>query len=65
MSGLFAEYIETEVLPLVEKNCRVQLTGNPDGRAVMGNSSGGSAALIMAWYRTDLYTEYSPPLARL
>ena len=55
MSGLFAEYIETEVLPLVEKNCRVQLTKDPDGRAVMGNSSGGSAALIMAWYRTDLY----------
>ena len=65
MSGLFAEYIETEVLPLVEKNCRVQLTGNPDGRAVMGNSSGGSAALIMAWYRTDRTTACSPPPARL
>ena len=55
MSGLFAEYIETEVLPLVEKNCQVKLTKDPDGRAVMGSSSGGSAALIMAWYRTDLY----------
>ena len=55
MSGLFAEYIETEVLPLVEKNCAVKLTKDPDARAVMGNSSGGSAALIMAWYRTDLY----------
>ena len=55
MSGLYAEYIETEVLPLVEKNCGVKLTKNPDGRAVMGSSSGGSAALIMAWYRTDLY----------
>ena len=55
MSGLFAEYIETEVLPLVEKNCEVKLTKNPDGRAAMGSSSGGSAALIMAWYRTDLY----------
>jgi enterochelin esterase-like enzyme len=54
MSGLFAEYIETEVLPLVEKKCHVQLTKNPDGRAVMGSSSGGSAALIMAWYRPDL-----------
>ena len=55
MSGLYAEYIETEVLPRVEKNCQVQLTKDPDGRAVMGSSSGGSAALIMAWYRTDLY----------
>ena len=55
MSGLYAEYIEIEVLPLVEKNCDVKLTKDPDARAVMGSSSGGSAALIMAWYRTDLY----------
>ncbi len=55
MSGVFAEYIETEVLPRVEKNCEVKLTKDPDGRAAMGNSSGGSAALIMAWFRTDLY----------
>jgi|SaaInlStandDraft_1057018.scaffolds.fasta_scaffold19754_2 iron(III)-enterobactin esterase len=55
MSGLFAEYIESEVLPRVEKNCEVKLTKDPDGRAAMGSSSGGSAALIMAWYRTDLY----------
>jgi enterochelin esterase-like enzyme len=55
MSGVFAEYIETEVLPRVEKNCKVKLTKDPDGRAAMGSSSGGSAALIMAWFRTDLY----------
>lgn len=55
MSGLFAEYIETEVLPRVEKNCDVKLTKDPEGRAAMGSSSGGSAALIMAWFRNDLY----------
>jgi enterochelin esterase-like enzyme len=55
MSGVFAEYIETEVLPRVEKNYKVKLTKDPDGRAAMGSSSGGSAALIMAWFRTDLY----------
>lgn len=55
MSGVFAEYIETEVLPRVEKECSVKLTKDPEGRAAMGSSSGGSAALIMAWYRTDLY----------
>ncbi|MEQ8786867.1 MAG: alpha/beta hydrolase-fold protein [Pirellulaceae bacterium] len=55
MSGLYAEYIETEVLPRVEKHCQVKLTKDPDGRAAMGSSSGGSAALIMAWYRPDLY----------
>jgi iron(III)-enterobactin esterase len=55
MNGDYAEYIETEVLPRVEKNTNVKLTKDPDGRAAMGNSSGGSAALIMAWFRTDLY----------
>ncbi|MFT5466813.1 MAG: enterochelin esterase family protein [Verrucomicrobiales bacterium] len=55
MSGLFAEYIETHVLPLVEKNYDVKLTKDPNARAAMGSSSGGSAALIMAWFRPDLY----------
>ena len=55
MSGLYAEYIENEVLPLVEKNYSVKLTKDPEGRATMGNSSGGSAAFAMAWYHPDLY----------
>ena len=60
MNGDYAEYIETEVLPRVEKNYKVKLTKDPDGRAAMGNSSGGSAALIMAWFRTDLYHRVHP-----
>jgi enterochelin esterase-like enzyme len=55
MSGLYAEFVEKEVLPLVESNCNVKLTTDPDGRATMGGSSGGSAALIMAWYHPELY----------
>lgn len=55
MSGLYAEFVETEVLPLVEAKCNVKLTKDPDGRATMGCSSGASCALIMAWYRPDLY----------
>jgi len=55
MSGLYAEYVEKEVLPLVESNANVKLTKDPDGRATMGGSSGGSCALIMAWYHPDLY----------
>jgi enterochelin esterase family protein len=55
MSGKYAEFVETEVLPLVEKQYNVKLTKNPDGRATMGGSSGGSAALIMAWYHPELY----------
>lgn len=55
MSGRYAEFVESEVLPLVEKQCNVKLTRDPAGRATMGNSSGGSAALIMAWYHPELY----------
>ncbi len=55
MSGRYAEFVETEVLPLVEKQYNVRLTKDPEGRATMGCSSGASAALSMAWYRTDLY----------
>ena len=55
MSGLYAEFVEQEVLPLVESKYNVTLTKDPDGRATMGGSSGGSCALIMAWYHPELY----------
>ena len=55
MSGRYAEFVESEVLPLVERQYNVKLTKDPEGRATMGCSSGGSAALIMAWYHPELY----------
>ncbi|HLJ46525.1 MAG TPA: alpha/beta hydrolase-fold protein [Bryobacteraceae bacterium] len=55
MSGRYAEFVETEVLPQVEKQSHVTLTKDPEKRATMGGSSGGSCALIMAWYHPELY----------
>jgi len=55
MSGTYAEWVEKEVLPLVEVQAHVKLTKDPEGRATMGGSSGGSCALIMAWYHPELY----------
>ena len=55
MSGVYAEFVEKAVLPLVESQAHVKLTKDPDGRATMGGSSGGSCALIMAWYHPELY----------
>jgi iron(III)-enterobactin esterase len=55
MSGRYAEFVEQEVLSLVEAQAQVKLTSDPDGRATMGGSSGGSCALIMAWYHPELY----------
>jgi len=55
MSGLYAEFVEKEVLPLVESQCNVQLTQDPEGRATMGCSSGAACAMIMAWYHPEWY----------
>jgi enterochelin esterase-like enzyme len=55
LSGVYGQWVESEVLPLVEKNYGVKLTKNPDGRATTGNSSGGAAAMIMAWFHPDRY----------
>jgi iron(III)-enterobactin esterase len=55
MSGRYAEFVETEVLPRVEAQYHVRLTRDPEGRAAMGYSSGGACAMIMAWYHPELY----------
>lgn len=55
MSGKYAEFVEKEVLPQVEARYHVKLTKDPNGRATMGGSSGGSCALSMAWYHPELY----------
>ena len=55
MSGRYAEFVEQEVLPQVESRYHVKLTHDPEGRATTGGSSGGSCALIMAWYHPELY----------
>ena len=55
LSGKYAEFVESEVLPLVERRANVILTKDPDARATMGCSSGAAAALSMAWYHSELY----------
>ena len=55
MSGKYAEFVESEVLPRVEQEAKVKLTKDPDARATMGCSSGAAAALIMAWYHPEWY----------
>ncbi len=55
MNGHYAEFIETEVLPRVAKECGVTLTKDPEGRLAMGGSSGAACAFTMAWYHPDLY----------
>jgi enterochelin esterase-like enzyme len=55
VSGKYAEFIETEVLPRIARDYGVQFTKDPNGRMTMGGSSGGACAFSMAWFRPDLY----------
>src|SRR4051794_12127548 len=62
MSDRLARFIHGEVLPAVLNNAAIKaaypklaFTDNPWGRAVMGCSSGGAAALTMGWFRPDLF----------
>ena len=62
MSDRFARFINDEVLPAVLNNAEIKaayphiaFTENPWGKAVMGCSSGGAAALTMGWFRPDLF----------
>jgi Putative esterase len=55
VSGTYTQFVEREVLPLVEQHADAKLTKNPDGRASMGLSSSGAAAFTMAWFHPELY----------
>ncbi len=55
VSDAYVRFIETELLPKIQKDYGVTLTMDPEGRAAMGGSSGGAAAFTMGWLRPDLY----------
>ena len=58
--GTFARFLETEILPMVERLVTpdgrpVRLSHNPDDRAITGASSSGICAFTAAWERPDLF----------
>ena len=55
VSGKFTEFVEAEVLPAVAKKFNITFTTDPNARATLGGSSGGAAALSMAWFHPELY----------
>ena len=55
VSGKYAEYLEEELLPRVEKEYNVKFSKDPEARAVLGGSSGGAASMSMAWFHPELY----------
>lgn len=62
MSDRHARFINDEVLPAVlarpeilKAYPKIAFTKDPWGKAVMGCSSGGAAALTIGWFRPDLF----------
>lgn len=62
LSDRYARFIHEEVIPAVLNNPDIRaaypniaITDDPWGRAAMGCSSGGAAALTMGWFRPDLF----------
>ncbi|MHB8635558.1 MAG: alpha/beta hydrolase [Fimbriimonadaceae bacterium] len=55
VSGRYAEFIETEVLPRITRDYKVTFSKDPDARMTMGGSSGGACALTMAWFHPEWY----------
>lgn len=62
LSGVYAEFVDREVLPRVEQETSSKLpaqavtfTKDPEARGTLGGSSGGIASFIAAWYHPDLF----------
>jgi enterochelin esterase-like enzyme len=53
LSNQYARFIVEEILPEVGKT--LNLTTDPDQRAICGNSSGGICAFTVAWERPDQF----------
>jgi iron(III)-enterobactin esterase len=61
VSGLFAQFVQAEVIPRVimevqsQLNIALTLTNDPEGRATLGGSSGGAASFSMAWWHPEYF----------
>jgi enterochelin esterase-like enzyme len=53
LGDLYARFLLEEILPEVARS--YNLTDDPDGRAICGNSSGGICAFTVAWERPDAF----------
>ncbi|RZA23849.1 MAG: hypothetical protein EOP10_11620 [Proteobacteria bacterium] len=54
-SDRFANYVDNEILPELEKKVKIKFTKNPAGRGAAGISSSGAMAFTMAWFKNDSY----------
>jgi enterochelin esterase family protein len=55
LSPAYSEFLMTEILPYVKKEFNLNITDDPEGRAICGISSGGICAFTVAWERPDQF----------
>jgi sugar lactone lactonase YvrE len=55
VSGDYARFLLDELLPHVANTHGVNLSNDPNDRAIAGNSSGAIAAFVAAWQRPDAF----------
>ncbi|WP_353649156.1 alpha/beta hydrolase-fold protein [Nakamurella sp. A5-74] len=51
----YAEFLITEIIPAVRDQLGLNITEDPDLRAICGGSSGGNCAFTVAWQRPDRF----------
>jgi enterochelin esterase family protein len=51
----YSEFLLTEILPFVKKEYNLNITDDPEGRAIGGMSSGAICAFTVAWERPDQF----------
>jgi enterochelin esterase family protein len=55
LSDRYARFLIEEIIPEVARTHGVKFTDDPDGRAILGQSSGGICAFTVAWERPDAF----------
>jgi len=55
LSADYSDFLLTEILPYIKKEYHLNITDNPDGRAICGMSSGAICAWTVAWDRPDQF----------
>ncbi|HQR06276.1 MAG TPA: alpha/beta hydrolase-fold protein [Gemmatales bacterium] len=55
LSPRYAEFLEKDLLPRIEKDTGIKFSTDPNDRAICGLSSGGICAFTVAWERPDLF----------
>lgn len=51
----YAEFLTAEIVPAVRDHLGLNITEDPDRRAICGGSSGGNCAFTVAWERPDRF----------